>query len=242
MTGPELDRLARSFDAAADVYERGRPGYPDDAVAWLVGDARRVLDLGAGTGQLTRSLVARGLDVVAVEPLENMRAHLTRAVPGAEVRAGTAEEIPAGDGEFDAVVAGQAWQWFDAKAASAEARGVLRPGGVLAVVWNLRDRLVPWVDHLSRVMLAGDPAATRYRKLDPAPGFGPVEYARFRYDQVLDRAGLADLVASRAWVITRSPAEREARIGAALEVANRHLAGDVFTLPHNTECYRAARE
>ena len=103
---------AGSFDSAAGLYERGRPPYPPAALDWLLPPgARRVLDLGAGTGKLTRQLVARGLDVVAVEPLDGMRAELARVVPGARVLAGSAERIPLADGAVDAVLAAQAWHW-----------------------------------------------------------------------------------------------------------------------------------
>ena len=105
---------ATSFGAAAGAYERGRPPYPAEAIDWLLPPgAARVLDVGAGTGKLTRQLAARGLDVVAVEPLPGMREQLARAVPGVPVHPGTAEDIPLPDGSVDAVLAAQAWHWVD---------------------------------------------------------------------------------------------------------------------------------
>ena len=110
---------ARSFGAAADAYERARPGYPDPAVDWLVPEgARTVLDLGAGTGKLTRALVARGLDVIAVEPLPEMRESLAAAVPEVRAVAGTAEDIPLPDDSVDAITVAQAWHWVDPERAS----------------------------------------------------------------------------------------------------------------------------
>ena len=144
---------AGSFDSAAGLYERGRPPYPPAALDWLLPPgARRVLDLGAGTGKLTRQLVARGLDVVAVEPLDGMRAELARAVPGARVLAGSAERIPLADGAVDAVLAAQAWHWVDPARAVPEVARVLAPGGTLGLVWNERDERESWVAELGRII------------------------------------------------------------------------------------------
>jgi ubiquinone/menaquinone biosynthesis C-methylase UbiE len=120
---------AGGFGAAADVYRHGRPGYPQALIGSIVPRAaRRVLDLGAGTGKLTSLLVETGIEVVAVEPDAAMRAQLAAAVPGATIRAGTAERIPLPDGSVDAVVVAQAWHWFDASAAVPEIARVLTPG------------------------------------------------------------------------------------------------------------------
>jgi SAM-dependent methyltransferase len=136
---------AVGFGRAAGAYERGRPGYPSDALAWLaerleLGPGRTVLDLAAGTGALTRALLTTGAEVVAVEPVAEMRS----ALP-AETRVldGTAEAIPLGDATADAVTVAQAFHWFDGPVALAEIHRVLRPGGVLALVWNRRDQASP---------------------------------------------------------------------------------------------------
>lgn len=131
-----LERAA-SFGGVADAYERARPGYPDDAVAWLAGDEPcDVVDLGAGTGKLTRSLVARGHRVTAVDPLEEMLVWLRHAVPGAIAVRGSAEAIPLPDGSADVVTCAQSFHWFDHAVALREIARVLRPGGRLAPVWN----------------------------------------------------------------------------------------------------------
>ena len=132
-----MSELARSFDRAAVEYERARPGYPAALLDLLpLGPEAEVLDLGAGTGKLTRVLVARYRRVVAVEPLDGMRAILEQVVPGAESLAGSAEAIPVADASVDAVFAAQAFHWFANDEAVAEIARVLRPGGLLALVWN----------------------------------------------------------------------------------------------------------
>src|SRR3954464_7845825 len=136
-------RRALSFGSAAAEYDAARPSYPAEAVQWAVGDAGRVLDLGAGTGKLTRVVLDLGLEAVAVEPDDAMRA----LIP-AESYAGTAEEIPLPDGSVDAIVVGQAFHWFDAARALPEMVRVLRPGGRIGLFWNLYDDRLDWVASL----------------------------------------------------------------------------------------------
>src|SRR5437764_7040473 len=131
------DRRELSFDSVADEYERTRPTYPAAVLDPLPLDAdTAVLDLGAGTGKLTRVLSERYRDVTAVEPLENMRAMLERSVPGVIALAGSAERIPLDDGSVEGVFAAQAFHWFDKPVALPEIARVLRPGGVFAIIWN----------------------------------------------------------------------------------------------------------
>jgi ubiquinone/menaquinone biosynthesis C-methylase UbiE len=123
-----------SFGAAADVYAAVRPDWPAETVSWLTGGAPEldVLDLGAGTGKLTAALLDAGHRVVAVDPSEQMLAHLRTVAPAADVRDGSAEAIPVADASVDVVTVAQAWHWFDADRAAAQCRRVLRPGGLLA--------------------------------------------------------------------------------------------------------------
>ena len=138
-----IHRSAQFFDAAADDYERARPDYPDQALAWLADrlglrPGRTVLDLAAGTGKLTRLLVRTGARVVAVEPVAGMRARLTGSLPDEDVLDGSAEDLPLTAGSVDAATVAQAFHWFDGDRALSEIHRVTRPGSRLAVVYNRR--------------------------------------------------------------------------------------------------------
>src|ERR1044072_4824161 len=133
-----------SFGLAADVYDSTRPDYPDEAVQSILGPRPlSVADLGAGTGILTRKLIAHGHRVTAIEPDEAMLAQLARATPAATPLAGRAESVPVPAGSIDARLVGHASHWFAPQPAHAEIARVLRPGGVFATLWNLRDEDVP---------------------------------------------------------------------------------------------------
>ncbi len=238
-------RLRTSFGGAADAYERGRPGYPQEALDWLLPPtARRVLDLGAGTGKLTRSLVERGLDVVAVEPLEGMRREFARALPGVPVLAGAAEAIPLDAGSVDAVVVGQAWHWVDVPRASAEAARVLTDGGRLGLVWNHREASRPWVAELER--LIAEPAMGNRPDDDSEPTVGapfrPPERHDVPWEDELDRPAVLDAVASRSYVITLPDDRREALLAGVRDLLGTHpdLAGrSRVRIPYVARCYRS---
>jgi len=150
-----FDARRLSFGSVAREYAQLRPGYPADAVAFLLGDRPcRVLDLGAGTGKLTDELLAAGHEVVAVDPSVDMLAQLAARHPGVATAVGGAEGIPLPDADVDAVVAAQAAHWFDPPRAAPELRRVLRPGGVVGFVWNVRDERVPWVAALGERLTA----------------------------------------------------------------------------------------
>jgi SAM-dependent methyltransferase len=236
--------LAGSFDAAADVYARARPSYPEIALDWLLpAGARDVLDLGAGTGKLTAQLVGRGLTVTAVEPSDRMRAQLSDALADRVVALpGRAEEIPLADGCLDAVLVAQAWHWVDSAAAIPEVARVLRPGGRLGLLWNLRDDRVAWVAELSRILVQTDARSDAQR-----PGIEPPFGATERFDtppwtQTLTPDGLVELAASRSYVITLDESRRGALLQRVRELAANHpeLAGHTeIALPYITECVRA---
>ena len=151
------------FGPVAEAYDRGRPGYPADAVRWLVGrEAASVLEIGAGTGKLTAELLAQGHDVLATDPDERMLAMLETRVPEARTAVAAAEDLPVEDRSVDVVVAAQAFHWFDHAVALPEIARVLKPGGALALVWNHRDGRIPWVRRL------GDLIGTQEQLADPS--------------------------------------------------------------------------
>jgi SAM-dependent methyltransferase len=235
-------RQASSFGAVAAAYERGRPPYPPEAVDWLLpAGASRVLDLGAGTGKLTRQLRDRGLDVIAVEPSEGMREQLARAVPGVPVHAGSAEKIPLPDHSVDAVLVAQAWHWVDRSRAVPEVARVLVPGGRLGLVWNIRDEREDWVAELGRIL--HDPGDHhRQDRGIIGPPFGPVERCDVEWTHRLSRDELIDLAASRSYVITMPDQERAAVLAGVADLADARLGGNEtgeLVLPYVTECYRA---
>jgi SAM-dependent methyltransferase len=233
-----------SFGPAADLYDAIRPTYPPEALRWALGDPpRRVVDLGAGTGILTRVLLGIGYEVIPVEPDEAMRAKLAATTAGTNPLAGRAESVPVPDGCVDAIVAGQAYHWFDQDAAHREAARVLRPGGVFAPVWNVRDHDVPWVRTLTSIAEdARDHDGGVFNgeiDHDFGPEFGPVERALFRHEVPMTADRLVMLVASRSYYITATPQKQ-----ASIEAAVRGLAAtlpDTFTMPYVTVAYRATR-
>lgn len=240
-----------SFGQAASAYESGRPGYPADAVAWLLdavrepGRALRVADVGAGTGKLTRTVVELGADVVAIDPDADMLATLRENVRGVPTFAGTAENLPLPDAGLDAVVMGQAWHWVDAERGSIEIARVLRSGGALGLIWNIRDDDVEWVRRLTEAM-GGSNAEVLLATTGPrvAEPFGELEHREWRWERQITLSQLRDLVVSRSDIITADADER-ARIDAAVDqiVASvPDLAdGGVVALPYVTHAFRARR-
>lgn len=240
---PDVER-SRSFDRVADAYDRGRPSYPREAAAWLTGDGtgpKDVLELGAGTGKLTEQLTALGHRVTATDPSATMLHRLRHRAPAAHPVVGTAEQIPVAPRSVDAVVAAQAFHWFDALRTVPEVVRVLRPGGVLGLIWNERDERIPWVRRLGRVIgdhvgQGPDPA----RLLDDSGLFETVQRSTFRFWQPLSREALLDVVASRSTVATLPEADR-ARVRTETEALYDEYATnrDGLLLPYLTVAYRA---
>lgn len=233
---------ARSFGSVADAYERGRPGYPDAAVRWLVGEQpATVVDLGAGTGKLTRQLVAAGHEVVAVEPLAEMLAHLRRVAPGARSLEGGAEAIPLADGSADVVTAAQAFHWFDHTVALREIARVLRPQGVLALVWNMRDDAAPWMERLNALLGAERIDYDGYPSEIVAESrlFSPAEHTTFAFEQHVDRRTLGELVLSRSYVATLPPDERAGLLAEIDQLYDEVTDEDGLTVPYVTHAFRA---
>lgn len=241
---------AAGFGSAADVYERARPSYPDDAVRWIaevagLAHGRVVADVGAGTGKLTRLLLSTHARVVAVEPIEAMRGILLETAPGVEVLDGVAESLPLPDTSVDVVTVAQAFHWFDHARAIPELHRVIRPGGHLVLIWNSRDMDDPLqraLEELLAPLRADMPyqlgAAWRV-PLEESRLFGEPEEARFAIEQQLTRSGVRDRITSTSFVAAMPTAEREAllaRVDALTEGRE-----EPFAFPYVTEVYVAER-
>ena len=207
---------ASSFELAAEEYERTRPDYPAAALEEVpVSADATVLDLGAGTGKLTRVLVRRYARVIAVEPLDRMRAILERVVPEAEALPGWAEQIPLPDASVDAAFAGQAFHWFATDEAMAEIARVIRPGGVFCLVWNSGDEERetplprPFLDYLDELRAERQVKGPPFKDVIARGPFADVHEAGVPHDHVLDRQGLLDNARSVSWIASRPPDDHE---------------------------------
>jgi SAM-dependent methyltransferase len=247
---------ARGFAGAGDVYEQGRPDYPAEAVAHLarvlaIIPGSRVLDLGAGTGKLTRRFTPTGAWLLALEPVEGLRRTFARQGAAVPVVGGTAEAIPLGDGTIDAVVAGTAFHWFDGQVALQEIHRVLRPQGRLGLVWNARDETVDWVAQLVRIADAykrGSPP--RYtdgawrQAFASTTRFTPLEARQFPFTQHGDRRTVLARAASTSFIGALPPVERQRALRSVAELLDTHPAtrdrADIG-LPYRADVYWCAR-
>ncbi|MGH2691538.1 MAG: class I SAM-dependent methyltransferase [Actinomycetota bacterium] len=249
------EAASEGFGSVADEYERARPDYPRGAVDRLakelkIGASSRVLDLGAGTGKLTRMLTPLGARVVAVEPIASMREQLARVLPNLPLVAGVAEGLPFADGGFQAVVCAQAFHWFDGERALAENHRVLIPNGRLALLWNVKDESVSWVRALGDILRphqARVPQETTGEWRDAFSAsdlFGPLEEARFAHAQRLDAAGLVERYGSASYVATLPDAGRRDVLERIRRLADTHpdLSGkEEFEHPYVTELHWCTR-
>jgi SAM-dependent methyltransferase len=233
---------AAGFGSAAEIYERARPSYPVEAVDWIVsrcglGPGRTVLDVGAGTGKLTRLLVPSGARVVAVEPIDEMRA----LIGDCEAVAATAEDLPFPDGFADAITVAQAFHWFDHDRALPELHRVLKPEGALVLVWNSRDLGDPLqrdVDELLqgfREQVPHQVAGAWREPLERSPLFEAEEVRTFPYVQLFTTDDLCNRVASTSFVAVRPAIDREALL--ARVRALTHGLDEPFPFPYVTEIH-----
>jgi SAM-dependent methyltransferase len=252
---PIHENAATGFARATDAYERGRPGFAGEVVAFLreelrLGPGVRLLELGAGTGKLTRLLAQLGPDILVVEPVQEMLARLLEHVPQAERVGGTAEAVELPDDSVDAIVAAQAFHWFDAPVALREMHRVLGPDGGVGLVWNRRDESEEWVARLSSIIephRAGTPgyAQGRWREpFDSTTLFTPLQHHRFRYLQELTPDGVVDRVASISFVASLPDAQRAGVLDEVRALVDSHPATagrDPIELPYVTDVYTCRR-
>ncbi len=240
------DRAARSrsFETVATDYERHRPEYPAEALRWAAGQlglepGARVLDVGAGTGKLTRGLVAAGFEAVAVEPGGPMLAQLREAVPEAEAHEAPAEAIPLPDGSVGAAFAGQAFHWFDRERALPELHRVIGVGGGLALLWNWWDDRDPLQRELGELMGYAGHEPYRNDELPGEPWFH--ELGRTVVESVEESSpdALAGYLSTVSAFLTAEPAEQEKTLRGVREIASRY--GERFPLPRLTYAFAFAR-
>jgi SAM-dependent methyltransferase len=253
---PVHDVAATGFDKEAGPYDRARPSYPDDAVAWIAENlrfepSRTVADVAAGTGKLTRLLVPFGASIVAVEPIDGMRAGLRQNVPEVVAVAGTAEALPFADESLDAITVAQAFHWFDAAAALREFGRVLAPRGRLALVWNARDRTAPLVDAIWSIMDRVERDAP-WRAHDEwhesafveTGFFGPLHEATFANAQLLSPEGMVERAQSVSHVAVLPRDEQEKVLDEVRSVLATHpdAAGrSELTVPYRVDAYWCER-
>ena len=228
---------ARSFDSAAAEYERHRPEYPEAAPRWAAEQLRldrgaRVLDVGAGTGKLTRGLVALGFELVAVEPGAPMLHQLRTAVPEAEAIEAPAESIPLPDESVDAAFSGQAYHWFDHERAVPELHRVIRPGGGLALLWNWWDERDPLQRELGPVVGFGGHRPFAEDGLPAAPWFREVARTVVDSAEASSPDAVVAHLSTTSMYLTMEADERERRLAEIHAIASRY--GDRFEVPRQT--------
>jgi SAM-dependent methyltransferase len=247
--GPKLhsqrrQQLGLSFQDGGEHYHRVRPGYPADSANWLLpAGAREAADIGAGTGKFTSLLLERGLNVSAVDPSADMLEQLRLACPEADAFEGTAEDTGLPDSAFDVVTVAQAWHWCEPLRSSTEIARILRPGGVLALIWNQLDTSVPWVHRLTRIMHAGDVHKPDFRP-PVGPEFKGLESHLTRWEDPVTTADIMELVKSRSYYL-RANGSTRAKVMANLDwYLHDHLGhsrDEVILLPYLTQTWRAVK-
>ena len=240
------DRAARSrsFESVAADYERHRPEYPEEALRWAAGrlgleSGARILDIGAGTGKLTRGLVALGLDVVAVEPGAAMLEQLRAAVPAAAALEGRAESIPLPDASVDAVFAGQAYHWFDRERAVPELHRVVSTGGGLALLWNWWDERDPLQRELGPIVGYAGSEPYWEESLPNEPWFRELGRTVVASIQEASPQALVAHLSTTSGFVTMEAGERERRLAEVRDIASRY--GERFSLPRVTYVFAFER-
>ena len=248
-----MSDLARSFDDVAEAYEHGRPRYPADVIeeiASAAGGGPRLLDVGAGTGRLAAPLLQAGYDVVAVEPLDAMRAILAGQIGAERVRAGHAEALPLDDGSVDGAVCADAWHWFDGARAAEELHRVVRPGGgvVICVSWLDNRHKVPWADETEALLkplweAVHHPSRDgnfRPKGFDGHPGFALIEMRNVPFVHETNRERMLAHYLSMSAIASLSPDRRAEGLDELDAVLVRHGVEQVG-IPYRAELWITRR-
>jgi ubiquinone/menaquinone biosynthesis C-methylase UbiE len=253
------DEQRMSFGAIAETYDSYRPDWPAATAAWLTGteeggplvgrsqtEGLDVLDLGAGTGKLTRPLVEAGLRVTAVDPSEGMLGVLHSSFPQVRALIGTGEAVPVDDASVDVITVAQAWHWLRQPEAALECARVVRPGGLLAIAWHRRtSENAAWMGELDVLTEAPyDQALENVRShrtpVELTEQFGSVEQVTFGYEHRVTPAGLAALASS--WSYVNLLPDRDQVLEQVEALGRRSADPDgMLTIPHLTHCFRATR-
>lgn len=246
---------ALGFAAKADAYARGRPDYPEAVIGWLrerlgLGEGRSVIDLGAGTGKFTTCLLDTGAHVIAVEPVKEMRAKIVQTLPKVATYDGSAASIPLPDDSVDAVTCAQAFHWFATREALGEIRRVLKRGGKLGLIWNVRDESVDWIEALTAIMTPYEGDTPRYasgawRRVFPADGFSSLREEHFPHRHVgSPDETIVDRVCSTSFIAALPPDEAAtvvARLRALIDATPALAGKDIVSVPYTTAAYWAEK-
>ncbi len=245
----------KGYTTSAETYVRGRPSYPPDAVAWLrqtlaLGAGKSVIEVGAGTGKFLPLLMETGAEIIALEPVEAMRAEIAKKF-AIHVMGGTASQIGLDDASVDAVVCAQAFHWFATPEALAEMRRVLKPGGVLGLIWNSRDTAIPWVAAMGEIVDAYEGDTPRYhsgnwRQVFPARGFVALRERRAYHTHtgnpeqvIIDRAMSTSFIAALS---DDERAQVRRRLRALIEKTPELARQERISVPYLTAMFAYRKE
>jgi len=245
------EKAAVGFNRAGDEYHKGRPEYPAESVNFIVDHLKltpktQIVEIGAGTGKFTKLLAEKGLDIVATEPVAGMRAKFQELLPSLKIVDGTAESIPLPSVSADALIAAQAFHWFDGTKALTEFARVLKPGGVLCLIWNARDESIDWVAKLTDIIDPHEGGAPRYKSgawkqaFQGATGFTSLEHKAFFHSQIGDQDMLVNRVTSISFISALPEAQRMEVVAQVRALTAEHpdLQGKTrVELPYRTDVY-----
>lgn len=252
---PIHDAAQLGYSAHARQYTQGRPGYPQGLSQWLrhtlnITPHARIVDLGAGTGKLTRLLQSLSDDLIAVEPVAAMRQELASSLPDVEVVDGTAQAIPLPDGSVDAVLCAQSFHWFAERRTLEEIHRVLKPGGHLGLVWNVRDETVDWVAEITRIINPHEGNTPRFhtgqwRSVFTGELFSPPELTCFEQRHVGSaEAVIINRSLSVSFIASLPPAEQNEVVRQLRELIATHPAlkgRETIEFPYQTQAWACRR-